>query len=162
MTPEVFAAIAILPGATIAAAHGLDSPEARLLLMAVAGQESAWAARQQVPVAYAHGYWQEEIEAVQQAFDGRETGPIIRALCEGLDVPDDAATVFEAIVWCDPLAYLVARLTLLPDPEPLPVIGDEAAALAYYRRTWRPGSFAPSRWVGRYQAALAALGMTHQ
>jgi hypothetical protein len=65
--------------------------------------------------------------------------------------------VFEAIAWHDPLAYVLARLTLRMDPHPLPVIGDIENAWQTYLRIWRPGSPSRDRWSVVYPQTVAVM-----
>lgn len=135
-----------------------DSLEARCLLLAIAGQESGWMERVQRPVGYARGFWQcEQGGAVRAVVDSDATWPIIERTCSALCIPCDLETVYEAIAWNDPLACVVARMTLLLDPPALPAIGDRDGAWECYVRVWRPGKPAPDRWGAVYEAALACF-----
>lgn len=128
------------------------SAPARLLVMTIAGQESDWSSRTQIG-GPARSYWQLEIEAVEQIVATEREA--ISSVCSALDVPGDAETIYTAIAWCDTLAAVCARLLLLPDPQPLPAIGDCHGAWKYYYRVWKPGKPGPHRWVERYATAMA-------
>jgi hypothetical protein len=131
----------------------LDSPRAQGMLMAIAGQESGWTDRVQVPGGQARGFWQFERSG---ALHGVMSGPHahwISDICYEYDIPSDQATVYEAIAWQDPLAYAVARLTLWMDPAPLPLIGDIDGAWATYLRVWKPGKPDRTRWNVIYSLA---------
>jgi hypothetical protein len=131
-----------------------DSPEARCLLLAIAGQESGWSQRLQVPVAYARGFWQCEKNAMVLGVLTHEyTRPVMADLLEKLRIPPGLDAVFEAIAWNDDLAYCTARLALVLDPAPLPAIGNGHAAWEYYLGNWRPGTPRPETWPGCYGAA---------
>jgi hypothetical protein len=147
MTPAGFYQQVIVPGA--AAFPFADAPLSRILLMAIAGQESGWAARLQTPIAYARGYWQFEAGGV----DGVIGRPELAAFCAGHDIP--LARVHEALAWHDPLAYAVARLTLWLDILPLPAHGDCEGCWTYYVRCWQPGRPRPDDWPSVYAHALA-------
>jgi hypothetical protein len=155
MTPDELLHSVILP-AEAAVPPALVSPEARCLLVAMAGQESGWSTRVQLPIGYARGYWQcERAGAVLSVMSSSLTTAWATAACAKFDVPASLVTVYEAIAWHDQLAYCVARLALWPDQAPLPVLGDEAGAWSYYERNWRPGKPRPETWHERYSAALA-------
>jgi hypothetical protein len=79
----------------------------------------------------------------------------INAVLATLEIPLGLDWVWEAVAWNDTLAYAVARLALLLDPEPLPAIGDEAASWATYVKNWRPGVPRLETWAERYTAAVA-------
>ncbi|HTB47035.1 MAG TPA: hypothetical protein VK741_25685 [Acetobacteraceae bacterium] len=155
MTPAQFLPI-IAHAAPLLARY--DTPAARCLLLAIAGQESEWSRRLQVPVPYARGFWQcEKNGAVLAVTTGEATRPLMVQICQALCIPTGLDQVFEAVAWCDDLAYCVARLALLPDPAPLPAIGDAAGAWDYYLRVWAPGTPRPESWPDRYGAAAALM-----
>jgi hypothetical protein len=159
MTPSVFYKSVIAPRASLLPQH--DSPEARCLLMAIAGQESGWSERIQQPVGYARGFWQcEKNGAVLAVLTGESTKADITGICETLCIPTGLDEVFEAIAWNDTLAYWVARLALFQDPQPLPVLGQASAAWATYTRVWRPGTPRITSWSDRYSDALAQFDLT--
>jgi hypothetical protein len=154
MTPAAFLASVIVPRAARLLQH--DSPEARCLLLAIAGQESGWEHRLQEPVAHARGWWQCERDgAVLAVLTSDATRAAIGGVCDALTIPRGLDIVFEAIAWNDTLAYWIARLALVLDPHPLPAIGDSAAAWSTYSRVWRPGEPRLGTWAERYDASAA-------
>lgn len=160
MTPATFHALIVEPTLQwMAASPGIAIPVsdgARVLVTAIAGQESRWAARRQVG-GPARSYWQFELKGgVAGLF--RLVPRQLGAVCAACDVTFDAATVFEAMAWHDMLACAMARLLLWSDPAPLPLRGDIDGAWEYYRRTWRPGLPRPESWAGIYDRTLAAIG----
>lgn len=133
-----------------------DTPEARCLMTAIAGVESGWSARVQVPNGQAHGFWQcEEHGAVLDVLTRPSVAPIMAAVCTSLEINRGLTDVFEAIVYNDTLAYAVARLTLYLDPTALPAIGDEEGSWQYYLSNWRPGKPDRDRWAIVYPQATA-------
>jgi hypothetical protein len=157
MSPADFYTTVLEPAAVLLP-HDLDTPEARLLLFAIAGQESSWTNRLQTPIAYARGFWQcEHGGAVMTVLSNPTVGPVLTRICALHEVASDSATIFDAIAYHDPLAYALARLVLRPDPVPLPAIGLVEAGWEYYVRTWRPGTPRPARWAEVYAAALAVF-----
>lgn len=168
MTPSAFYATIMMPASTMLADLNLNlnpsrvsliSKPAKALMMAIAGQESAWTDRIQIPGGQARGFWQCELEG---AVDGVMLNDGMNAILAkvgalySIDV-DMASTVFEAIAWHDPLAYTVARLALWMDPQPLPAVGDLDGAWATYLRVWRPGKPDPTRWATVYPQAIAVV-----
>lgn len=141
--------------------------KARVLVCAIAGQESAWQHRRQLGIGQYHpqsvgarGYWQ---------FESTWGGPValndvmqkapkqLAAVCAYLEIPAYELTLYEAIAWNDTLACACARLLLWVDPAPLPEIGQKQAAWDYYIRNWRPGAPHPETWIDRYDKSFAAL-----
>ncbi len=128
---------------------------ARVIVLAIAGQESAWKDRRQRG-GPARSFWQfEKGGGVAQLF--KHTPDQLRAVCAALSIPFDQTTVFEAMAWNDDLAGAMARLLLWTDSRPLPQVGDEAGAWNYYLDNWRPGAPHPEAWPGNYGKALAAI-----
>ena len=160
MTPAAFWSVILLPNANaLSWATGVtNSKQARVLLMAIAGHETGWAHRIQIPGGEARGYWQcEKHGAVAGVINDPVTGPLLDNFCAARNIPFDLATVFEAIAWHDALALAVARLALWQDPAHLPAVGDSAGALAIYLKVWRPGRPRPETWPATYQQSLAIV-----
>lgn len=132
---------------------------ARVLVMAIAGQESHWEQRRQVE-GPARSYWQFELfGGVVGLFN------VVRARLDKvlvpLDIPAVPGTVHEAMAWNDTLACCMARLLLWTDPHPLPALGDHDAAYAYYIENWRPGMPHPGNWAQNYATAKALVRGEH-
>jgi hypothetical protein len=160
MIPDIFFARIVEPTLQwMDAAPGVGiraTDNARVLVMAIAGQESGWAARRQNG-GPARSYWQfEKGGGVAGLF--RVTPRQLETVCAACDAPYDPATVFEAMAWHDMLACAMARLLLWSDPAPLPAVGDREAGWQYYQRNWRPGVPRPESWASVYDRALAAIG----
>lgn len=159
MTPAQFYERILAPAAqAIGSLSGyFDSPEARCFLLAVAGQESAWTSRIQVPGGQARGLWQCQQSGAVRGVRNGSAGVTLRSVCAQFCIPSDEATIFEAIAWNDTLAYAVARLALWMDPHPLPAIGDEDGAWTVYLRVWRPGKPSRARWATVYSQAVTVI-----
>lgn len=160
MNPDIFFERIVEPTLQSMAASAsigiAASDSARVLVMAIAGQESRWVARRQIG-GPARSYWQfEKGGGVAGLF--RVVPRQLAAVCAACDVTFDAATVFEAMAWHDTLACAMARLLLWSDPAPLPAVGDKDAGWQYYLRNWRPGAPHPESWAGVHDRALAAVG----
>lgn len=159
MTPDSFFNRVVEPTLqSMAASPGVAVPigdAARVLVMAIAGQESRWKERRQIG-GPARGYWQfEKSGGVAELF--QKTPRQLAAVCAAQDVTCDPVTVFEAMAWNDTLACAMARLLLWQDPKPLPAVGDRDAGWTYYLRNWRPGAPHPETWAGLYDQSLAAI-----
>lgn len=159
MTAAHFYQLILQPAAiTLSSVHPeLDSPEARCLMLAFAGQESEWTSRIQVPNGQARGFWQCEIGGVVSGV--MRNGGMCAILAKigaiySINVRDPAG-VWEAIAWHDPLAYTVARLALWMDPYMLPPIGDIDSSYETYLRVWRPGKPSRDRWNLIYPQTVA-------
>lgn len=134
---------------------GIKSDDrALVMLMAIAGQESAWAHRRQIG-GPARSYWQfEKGGGVAGVLSHPATKAAIATVCKALDIPCETATVYEAMAWNDTLAACMARLLLYSDPKALPALGDQETAWAYYIHNWRPGMPHPQTWPAHYAAAM--------
>lgn len=149
-----------------------DTPEARVMLLAICGQEANFEARVQRlnggGSGPARGLWQfERGGGVHGVLNHAASAKWAAHLClqrgvEPLDNP-----VHRALANDDLLAAGFARLLLYTDPKPLPAIGDEDRAFAYYLRTWRPGAYARgdeadkahlrAKWAGYYAQAVKTV-----
>jgi len=130
----------------------MDTNEARVMLMAIPGQESNWDARAQ------HGgpalsYYQFEKIGVDGVLEAVPDWS--RAVLAANDIP--VAEAHAAIQYHDPVATAFARLLLWSDPAPLPFVGDQAGAWDYYLRCWRPGKPDETRWPHCYQTAMEII-----
>lgn len=125
-----------------------DLPPAEKIILAIAGQESAWTHRRQIG-GPARSFWQfESGGGVAGVMAHRASAAHAKALCAALAVPFDRAVVYEAIAWNDVLALGFARLLLWTHPKPLPA--DRDAAWHYYLDLWRPGNPHPATWPDRW------------
>ncbi len=140
----------------------MDTPEARVMLLAIGLQESRFVHRRQIG-GPARGFWQ--FEKGTRASRGGVWGVFLHAvskdhlaaLCKARSVACDPDAIYAALEYDDVLAAGVARLLLWTDPKALPAIGDSDAAWSLYLRTWRPGRPHPQTWPALYAQATAAL-----
>jgi hypothetical protein len=143
-------ALALLP-------CNMNTPAARVLLLAIALQESALRYRRQVG-GPAVGLWQfERGGGVRGVLQHRASRLRALMLCEARGVPPTDEEVYEALERDDVLAAGFARLLLWTDPMALPRLGYEWTAWEAYIRTWRPGKPHSKRWPANYASALAAV-----
>lgn len=146
-------ALAILPMA-------MDSPKARVLLLATGLQESRFEHRRQMGNGPARGFWQfERGGGVKGVFTHHASTGHLFNLCKARDVPFDIPTIWACLETDDVLAAGVARLLYYTDPKPLPAVEDAEGAWKLYLRTWRPGKPHPSTWPGYHRQAREALGL---
>lgn len=133
-----------------------DTPEARVMLLAIGLQESELAYRCQIG-GPAHGCWQFELTGVKGVLENPTAYGLLRDICAARKVSFSALAIYGAIVNDDVLAAVVARLNLWADPHALPALGDMQGAWAYYVRVWRPGKPRWESWPVNYARALSAI-----
>jgi len=154
-TPADFLRAVIDPGLALLPPK-LTTPEARVLLLAIAKQESGLRHVRQMGGGPARGPWQFEpigLAEVQRHPASRDLFRVVlrtRPVAAFLDP-------FEWLAEDSQYAAAVARLALVRDPRPLPAIGAERAAWGYYEDIWRPGRPRPESWSGCYAEAVEAV-----
>jgi hypothetical protein len=155
MTPSQFQARVLDPARALFPFR--DCPESRALLLAIAGQESGWCERRQVPGQEARGWFMFELGGVDGVMTHPASRPLLQAFCTEMEIPWANGTIHEACAWHDGLAYALARLLLWTDSPPLPAVGDSVGGCATYRRLWRPGRFDQLRWDARWEECGACI-----
>jgi hypothetical protein len=133
-------------------------PLATRFLLAIAGQESAWAHRAQIlnggAAGAARGFWQCEGTTVGLVADVlKRQNALALKLCEAASVKPTIQDCWRAIEGHDGLAVGFARLRVKTDPARLPV--NQAEGWAYYLRCWAPGKPKPETWPARWAEASA-------
>jgi hypothetical protein len=126
-----------------------------VLMLAIAGQESAWTFRHQVG-GPAVGFWQfEKGGGIQGVLTHPASRNAANAACQAAGVLPNANDVYNALPLpqFDTLAFAFARLLLWTDSTPLPNRADVNEGWNYYNRNWRPGAPHPSVWAGLHQQA---------
>ncbi|NDZ12032.1 hypothetical protein C7T35_15500 [Variovorax sp. WS11] len=145
----------------------MDTPKARVLMLAIGLQESEFEHRAQVlnggGKGPARGLWQfERGGGVKGVMNHHATTGHAHRLCAERGVDWDSATIWAKLETDDLLACGFARLLLFSDPRPLPALDDvDAAWELYAERTWKPGKPHPEKWPGNHAAACRALGVLH-
>lgn len=149
-------ALALLP-------RNLDTPAARVMLLAIGQQESGFTAREQMGGGPARGFWQFE-KGTQISRGGvwgvylhRASGELLRLLCRDRDCTFDPTSIWGSLAHDDVLAAGVARLMLLTDAAALPAVDDTAGGWDCYARTWRPGKPRRETWDAYHLAAVAQV-----
>ena len=152
-----------------------NSPQARLLMLAISGQEADFRHRWQVydakrpeAMGAARGLWQfERGGGVRGVLTHERTRTQAAEVCRMRNVAPTVDAVYNALHLDDTLAAAFARLLLWTNPNALPAIGQEEAAWQLYLREWRPGAWTNGspkqrdglrrKWSGYYATALATL-----
>lgn len=128
----------------------LDSPKARMMMLAIGLQESRFEHRAQIG-GPAVGFWQfEKGGGVKGVLLHKSSAIDAVKVCHARGVGPTPVEVYARLQYDDILAACFARLLLLTDPQPLPMIGDVDGAWEYYLRTWRPGKPHRHTWDDLY------------
>lgn len=136
----------------------MDSPMARVLLLAIGLQETRFQTRRQYGDGPARGYWQfERGGGVEAIVDNRLTRRLLIDICKIREVKFEARAIWMQLEFDDQLACACARLLLFADPKPLPPMGRGGEAWDYYIAAWRPGKPHMKTWNGYYAQALEAV-----
>lgn len=139
---------------------GLDSLQARVMLLAIGLQESRFAYRRQIVggqmIGPAKSFWQAEkgggmVKGVRLHAATRDLATLLYS-ARGVRRLD--SSIWNAIEHDDVLAAGLARLLLYTDPYKLPALGHEQEAWELYVRTWRPGKPRRDTWNAFYTRAL--------
>jgi hypothetical protein len=145
----------VIPAAFRLLPDEMGTPEAAAMLMAIAYQESDFAARQQIG-GPARGFWQFEMGGVLAVISPQSIRIPLNAALEALRYPSGPKipqTYYDAIRHNDVLACVFARLLLWLHPLPMPARQDVDGAWAMYLRQWRPGKPRPDDWASSWQRA---------
>ncbi|MBO1856818.1 hypothetical protein J4G52_25090 [Burkholderia cenocepacia] len=145
-------ALAVLP-------TRFDTPQARVMLLAIGLQESGFMREDQVG-GPARSYWQFEINGVKAVMSFAGTAALSQLVARHAGIQFDAHVIYSALDHNDQLACQFARLLLWSAPGPLPALGASDAAWALYQSCWRPGKPRPADWLSNYQQALATVSDT--
>jgi hypothetical protein len=127
----------------------MDSPRARVQMLAIGLQETGLRYRTQHMQGPARGLWQfERGGGVKGVLEHPSTCAIALRACEARTVVPDAQSVWEALETDDVLAAVFARLLMWSDAHKLP--DDAQGGWLAYLRTWRPGRPHPGTWQAFY------------
>lgn len=145
----------------------MDTPEARVMLLAIGLQESRFTHRWQVLAdgtkGPARGFWQFE-RGTRESRGGvwgvmlhEATRGWLSGLCVERGVPFNVNAIWAAIENDDVLAAGLARLLLFSDVHALPQVGDVDGGWDLYLRTWRPGKPHRDSWPMLHAMARAEV-----
>ncbi len=151
----------MLPGLRLLPAK-MDSPEARILLVAIGLQESRFQHRFQLGFepedAPARSFWQfERGGGVRGVLQHHTTHKVAHRVCDVLRIPADEDACYDAIAFNDALAAAFARLLLWTVPKPIPIVGKISEAWDYYVEGWRPGKPHRESWADLYRQAISIV-----
>lgn len=142
----------------------MDTPAARVQLLAVGLQESGFRDRRQLlvvdgklqPLGPAKSFWMGERTGgmVKGVRVHPATADLASALYRARGVRRLDPSIWSAIENDDVLAAGLARLLIYTDPYKLPPLGREVDAWELYLRTWRPGRPRPETWPAHYARAV--------
>lgn len=163
--PRTILADAIEPALALLPA-GMDTPQARVMLLAIGLQESALVHRHQVLTGGrkgpARGLFQfERGGGVVGVLTHRATRKLAQEVCDHRGVPAASYEAWQALEYDDTLAAAFARLLLWTDPGALPAVADTEGAWHLYLRTWRPGAYDRGTPAER-RALREKFGRNHQ
>jgi hypothetical protein len=164
MTPSEFLSTVLDPGIIwCQSVPGWTVPfddRARLMLLAIPGQESAWRNVAQAGGGPGVGPYQFEPETCDELLINAASRPMMHAIATALGIATgelDGAAFYDRIINDTRLAVALARLDLFCDPHSLPAISDQDGSWRMYLRVWRPGKPKPSAWAKNYKAAMSAI-----
>lgn len=162
MTPKECIAGAITPALSLLPGK-MDTPAARVMLLAIGLQESHLIYRRQQPTGPARGLWQCE-QGTRASRGGiwglylfPTTSSTLVDLCAARGVSHDPVEIYNALEHDDVLAAGCARLLLYTDPKPLPSVDDVQGSWNLYLRVWSPGKPRPAEWGVNHGKAQGAL-----
>jgi len=131
---------------------GMDTPRARIQLLATGLQESGLTHRVQMGGGPARGLLQfERGGGVRGVLTHPSTIDLAARVCAARKVAPTMQKVWEALETDDVLAMAFGRLLLWTDPYKLP--SDAKGGWDLYMRTWRPGKPKPGTWEWHYTQA---------
>lgn len=142
----------------------MDTPEARVQLLAIGLQESRLQHRRQLvgnpprPAGPAKGLWQfERGGGCKGVLEHPASRYWMHRVCTARGIAATATALWNGVEHDDVLAAAAGRLLLFTDPRRLPEPGDEAGAWNLYARTWRPGRPHRASWPEQYILALECI-----
>lgn len=174
--PTTVLRTAILPALRLLPAS-MDTPEARVLMLAICGQEADFHHRWQVVdrtrpgvMGPARGLWQFERDGgTRGVLTHERTRAMAADVCRLRAVAATTDAVYNALHRDDVLAAAFARLLCWSSPKALPASGDVEAAWQFYLREWRPGAYTNgttrkrgelrAKWAGYHAQARATAGL---
>lgn len=137
-----------------------DSPQARVMILAIGLQESRFKYRAQLGNGPARSFWQfERGGGVKGVLNHTASKYKAHDLCQARGVDPVSQNVWAAMETDDVLGAGMARLLLLTDPRALPAVTDTAGAWDCYVRNWRPGKPHRDTWDAFHAAARAEVGV---
>lgn len=149
----VFPGLRLLP-------EKMDSPEVRVLMVAIGLQESRFQDRYQLPGGPGRSFWHFDEIAIARILTHPSTVAFTRQVCNFLRIKHCTSSCYISIAYNDALASVFARLNLwieenfISDPVDLPLLGQVDKAWSYYIRVWNPEKPRPELWDEFYSQAV--------
>ncbi len=135
-----------------------DTPQARVMMLAIGLQESRFTHRRQMGNGPATGFWQfESGGGVRGVLNHQASKYKAHELCEARGVDPVTQKVWAQLEADDVLAAGFARLLLLTDPRALPDVTNSVGAWDCYTRNWRPGKPHIDTWAKFHRQAREAV-----
>ena len=160
MAPGAFLEQILVPGLTwLAQVVGrpvMAVREARLALLAFAGQETDWVNEKQIGGGPGVGEWQLGESTCWDLLANPVSNLKMHLVCAAVSIPPTAEAIYGSLPANAHLRVATARLLLWDDPNALPAYGDEEACWEAYSRVERPGKPSRERWSDIYPQALEA------
>ena len=151
MRLDVVCDVSINPALTLLPSV-MDSTQARIMLLAIGAQESAFSARRQHGGGPARGWWQvEQAGGVAGVLSHHASSQHAERACRALQYAPQEGVVWAALEHNDVLAAVFARLLLWTLPRDLPTTAEEGWQQSLL--AWRPGRPHPQTWAGHWNAA---------
>lgn len=156
MSPHEIIDKAYLPALEIIGVR--DTPEARVMILAIGLQESRFEHRRQMGNGPARGFWQfERGGGVRGVLRHATSKAKASKLCQTRNTMDMDMQAWQGLEYDDVLAAGFARLLLLTDPRALPDVSDSVGAWDCYIRNWRPGKPHIETWSKFHRQAREAV-----
>lgn len=167
MTPEILNST-IFPAAFSLLPAGMDSVQARAMLLAIGLQESKLRDRAQLvggAVEWWHSidppansYYQFENVSIRLMLQHSVARHLLIPALSALDYPVDApGIIHEAVRDNDILATILARALLRTVPEALPEQREQQRGWEQYLWAWRPGKPHPKTWAENWRKAWTVV-----
>lgn len=136
----------------------MDTPDARVALLAIGLQESGLEHRRQLGGGPARGLWQfERGGGCVGVLNHAASRDLMRWVCHDRGASASTGLLHTRLEHDDILAAAAARLLLYTDPHPLPAEDDADGAWSYYLRVWRPGQPHPDSWAALHAEAMETV-----
>ena len=130
----------------------MESPRARVMLLAINLQEDPLQERTQRGNGPARGLFQfERGGGVRGVLSHPATAEVASVVCTARGVAPEERAVWNSLQTDDILAACFARLLLWTDPKPMAQNAGQGWGL--YARVWRPGKPHPEKWDDNYARA---------
>jgi len=163
MTPEEFYTKVLTPGLNKIGRFAPHIPRNRgveVLMTSIAGTESNWTFRSQIPSGMARGLFQMQLNTIEDIMANPASKKLWELGMDDFGINTRTAEHLFGIIGHpegDTMAVFLARLDLWCNPHPIPFADEEALLFAYYKDTWRPAHADRHRFALRYAETLPVI-----